>query len=178
MVTVIRPHNSDEIAAGSPRSFDAYSDIGARLNGRTMKAEHFIAYERLMIGAIASFLSAAQDHLRIGQFETSRTSVGESRRLERDYEFDRVMIKKLPTPHSEVSLLDALDLARMTLRTCLWVQLFCGGRSVHFGYDLYVFFAGGRLSAQWKEAFLLTNMQVEARSQIPLGWREPKIATQ
>lgn len=171
MVTLIRPTNSKEIAAGLKKSISSVSDIGRSLNGRRVTVEQFLAYERLMTNAVVNFLFNGEQEVAIGRMEVDKRSFLESRKLMRDFALDKVLLRVAPPLTSDIGPLEAQDLTRLALRECAWLEFIAGKRSVHFGYDLYVYFKGGRLPKRVVEEFQKMGFKVEARKTLPLGHR-------
>lgn len=174
MVTLVRPFNRKEIASGCPEAFTSIADIGRQANNKNMEADRFLNYERIMVGVIICFLLGGESAVKIGRVEFQKDFARDSKKLERQHFLDRVLLKQIPEPESPLSLLQLQDLIRLSLRTCIWVELISNHKSVHFGYDLYVYFAGGRLSRQLKTALLEIGMQVEELRTLPSGHRSSR----
>lgn len=173
MVTVIRPYTAVEHAEGYPESLTSVSDIGKKLNGRKIKADDYLTYERLMVSTISSFLFAGESPVCVLGLEAHRTSLNDSRLLEIQYGLDRVLLGSISNILEQSSFGVTQELIRLALRECLWFRLRAGQKTVHFGYDLYVYLSGGKLQPHMKQAFLLLGMQVASLRALPRGHREP-----
>ena len=170
MVTVIRPYRNYE---DQPEGFTSVSDIGKKLQGRVVTTSHFLSYERLMVGAVTAFLFGSERTIKIRRIEAYKSTIRDSRKLEKLYMLDRVLLKKIPEQGDSVGLQVAQDLVRLTLRTCLWVELVSETRSFHFASDLYVYLAGGVVPSQIKTEFLEMGKQVQLIRSLPYGLRAP-----
>lgn len=148
------------------------TDIGRRPNRKIVRAEQYIAYERLMVDMGTRFLSRKHNEVKLIGLEFSRSSLNECRMLEAKFNLDKILASKI-LPYGEVpNLLYMQDMIRLCLRECLWGVFFCGARGIYFGYDLNVYFCGGKVDSAFLSAMQDFGMVCTIERGYPAGFSQ------
>lgn len=161
MVTLVRPYKKAEANCTSFPSFDSVYDLGKKVDDIKVLVAHYTAFERSIVSAASSFLMNSSHPVKIRRLEQTKTALSDNRKLEAQYKLDAVLLKKIPSEVQELSLLETLDILRLIARECLWAELHAGEKIVEFGWDSYVYFAGGQLRQIYLDEFTRIGRVVE-----------------
>jgi hypothetical protein len=161
MVTLVRPYKKAEANCSSFPSLDSVHDIGKKVDRILVSALHYTAYERSIVSAASSLLTSANHQVKMQRTEHIKTALSDNRKLEAKYKLDAVLLKKMPLEAQHLSLLEISDVLRLTARECMWAELYAGKKIVEFGWDGYVYFAGGQLRQIYLDEFTRIGRVVE-----------------
>lgn len=153
MVTLIRPYKKTEVNTSQQPNITSISDIGRKVDRISVTLQHYIFYERCLVGAASTFLMNQNHPVRLRRIENAKTAFSENRKLEAKYKLDMVFLRRMPDEAQILSFSDTTDILRLTTRECFWAELYSEKRIVQFGWDAYVYFAGARLSKPYLDEF-------------------------
>lgn len=153
MVLLVRPYRKTEVNRSGFPSLDSISDIEKKINRKYVSCTHYVYFERSIVNAIVSFLTPNKQSIKILGLENARSAFADNRKLESNYKLDRVLIKKIPANHDDLSLSQLSDVIRLIVRECMWARLISGKRVVHFGWDSYIYFAGAAVHQSYINEF-------------------------
>jgi hypothetical protein len=153
MVTLVRPYKKAEANCSDFPSLDSVHDIGKKVDRNLVSLQHYITYERCLVGAASSFLMNQNHPVRLRRIENAKTAFSENRKLEAKYKLDMVLLRRMPDEAQILSFSDTTDILRLITRECFWAELYSEKRIVQFGWDAYVYFAGARLSKPYLDEF-------------------------
>jgi hypothetical protein len=136
-------------------------DIGRQSGNKKIDTIQYVRFERAVIGVAISLLCRSRRPVILHSIEQHESAHSDNYKLEEKYQIDRVVNKFHFTDGMPLNFCQLPDVIRLVLRECLWGRIESGGRKIHFGYDLDVYFVGAPLERFFVDEFLRLGFVVK-----------------